>query len=69
MEPLRIFKLKTEDREEMEGPLSVEECKKALDTFEGDKTPGEDSFTVEFYKIFFDLMGQDWLQASMLLTR
>ena len=59
MEPLRISKLKTEDREEMEGPLSVEECKKALDTFEGDKTPGEDGFTVEFYKIFFDLIGQD----------
>ena len=40
----------------MEGPLSVEECKKPLDTFEGDKTPGEDGFTVEFYKIFFDLI-------------
>ena len=59
MEPLRISKLKTKDREEMEGPLSVEECKKALDTFEGDKTPGEDCFTVEFYKTFFDLIGQD----------
>ena len=59
MEPLRISKLKTEDREEMEGPLSVEECKKALDTFEGDKTPGEDGFTVEFYKFFFDLIGQE----------
>ena len=56
MEPLRISKLKTEDREEMEGPLSVEEYKKALDTFEGDKTPGEDGFTVEFYKIVFDFM-------------
>ena len=43
----------------MEGPLSVEECKKALDTFEGDKTPGEDGFTVEFYKIFLNLIGQD----------
>ena len=59
MQPLRISKLKTEDREEMEGPLSVEECKKALDTFEGDKTPGENGFTVEFYKIFFDLIWQD----------
>ena len=65
MEPLyiRISKLKTEDREEMEGPLPVEECKKALGTFEGDKTPGEDGFTVEFYKTFFDLIGQD-LAAS-----
>ena len=43
----------------MEGPLPVEECKKVLDTFEGDKTPGEDGFTVEFYKTFFDLIGQD----------
>ena len=43
----------------MEGPLSLEECRKGLDTLEGDKTPGEDGFTVEFYKTFFDLIGQD----------
>ena len=43
----------------MEGHLSLEKCGKALDTFEGDKTPGEDGFTVEFYKTFFDLIGQD----------
>ena len=43
----------------MEGHLSLEECRNALDTFEGDKTPGEDGFTVEFYKTFFDLIGQD----------
>ena len=43
----------------MEGHLSLEECIKALDTFESDKTPGEDGFTVEFYKTFFDLIGQD----------
>ena len=43
----------------MEGHLSLEECRNALDKFEGDKTPGEDGFTVEFYKTFFDLIGQD----------
>ena len=43
----------------MEGHLSLEECRNALDTFEGDKTRGEDGFTVEFYKTFFDLIGQD----------
>ena len=41
-EPLTIPKLTTEHREKMEGPLSLEECRKALDTFESDKTPGED---------------------------
>lgn len=43
----------------MEGPLTLEECRRALGTFESDKTPGEDGFTVEFYKTFFDLIGED----------
>ena len=64
-EPLTIPKLTSEDREKMEGPLSLEECRKVLDTFKSDKTPGEDGFTVEFYKTFFDLIGQD-LVASCL---
>ena len=63
IEPLTISKLTIEDREKMEGHLSLEECRKALDTFEGDRTPGEDGFTVEFYKTFFNLIGQD-LAAS-----
>ena len=36
----------------MEGPLSYEECKKALDTFQNNKAPGEDGFTVEFHTFF-----------------
>ena len=59
IEPLTISKLTIEGREKMEGLLSLEECRKALDTFEGDKTPGEDGFVVEFYETFFDLIGQD----------
>ena len=59
IEPLTISKLTIEDREEMEGPLTLEECRRALGTFESDKTPGEDGFTVEFYKTFFDLIGED----------
>jgi len=39
----------------MEGLISLDECRKALDTFEGNKTPGEDGFTVEFYKPFLTL--------------
>ena len=40
IEPLTILKLRTEDREKMEGPLSLEDCRMALDTSESDKTPG-----------------------------
>jgi len=63
IEPLTSPKLTTEDRKKMEGPLSLEECRKALDTFESDKTPGEDWFTVEFYRTFFDLIGQGLVAA------
>ena len=56
---MKIPKLSAEDRENLEGPLTYEECKKALDNFQTDKSPGEDGFTVEFYKFFFELLGQD----------
>jgi len=57
---LKIPKLTDADRDRMEGLLSYEECKKALDTFQNNKAPGEDGFTVEFYTFFFfDLLGHD----------
>ena len=31
----------------MEGLLTYKECKKVLETFQNDKSPGEDGFTVE----------------------
>ena len=60
IEHLKIPKLTDEDRDRMEGPLSYEECKKALDTIQNSKAPGEHGFTVEFYTFFFfDLLGHD----------
>ena len=41
----------------MEGLLTYEECKKVLETFQKDKSPREDGFTVEFYQFFFELFG------------
>lgn len=31
--------------------------KRLLETFQNDKAPGEDGFTVEFYKCFFEIVG------------
>ena len=52
-EYLKIPKSTDTDRDRIEGSLSYEECKKALDTFQNNKAPGEDGFTVEFYMVFF----------------
>ena len=34
-----------------------------LETFEDNKSPGEDGFTAEFYKHFFDLVGTDLINS------
>ena len=54
---LEIPKLSDEDRDNLEGLLTYDECKKVLETFQNDEAPGEDGFTVEFYKFFFDIVG------------
>ena len=45
----------------VEGHLTYEECKNVLDTFQNDKSPEIDGFSVEFYKFFYDLLGNDLL--------
>ena len=47
---LEIPRLSNKDRDSLEGPLTYEECKKVLDSFQNDKSPGIDGFKVEFYK-------------------
>jgi len=51
---LNFPKLSDEDRDEIEDPLTLEECKTFLESFQENKLPGEDGFTIEFYKYFFD---------------
>ena len=60
---LTIPRISNEDRDSLEGSLTYEECKKVLDSFKNDKSPGEDGFTVEFYKFFYDLLGKDLLAS------
>ena len=43
--------------------FTLEECEKVLKTFEDNKSPGEDEFTAEFYKHFFDLVGTDHINS------
>ena len=60
---IEIPELNNEEQEQMEGIFTLEECKKILESFEDNKSPGEDGFTAEFYKHFFDLIGFDLIQS------
>ena len=60
---IEIPELNNEEQEQMEGIFTLEECKKILESFEDNKSPGEDGFTAEFYKHFFDLIGFDLTQS------
>ena len=63
IQDLSLPRLSDEERDNMEGLLTYEECKKVLETFQNDKSPGEDGFTVEFYKFFFELLGHDLIAS------
>ena len=49
--------LREEDKATCEGLLSAEEWKDALQTFNYNKTPGNDEIPAEFYKTFWPLFG------------
>ena len=67
---LSLPRLSDEERDIMEGFLTYEECKKVLDPFQNDKSPGEDGFTVEFHHFFFsNFLDIILLRVSMRLTR
>ena len=49
-----IPKLQEEERLSCEGRITIEECVKALDTFENEKTPGNDGIPTAFNKTFWN---------------
>ena len=61
---LQLPKLSDDERDKLEGPLKFDECKKVLETFQNDKSPGKDGFfTAEFYQLFFDLPENDLIAS------
>ena len=53
-----VTKLLEEERLSCEDQITIEECVKALDTFENGKTPGNDGIPTEFYKTFWSCVGE-----------
>ena len=50
---LSLLKISDDEWEALEGILSFDKCKEALESLNDNKSPGEDGFSVEFFKYFF----------------
>ena len=55
--------LEEQKKQDLEDEISVDEVWNPLNGFQNDKTPGDDGFTKEFYKAFFDLLGNVLLES------
>ena len=58
MRDLHLPKLTPEQKEKCDEKLSVGECFNTLKTFQKKKTPGNDGLTVEFYLVFWPIVGK-----------
>ena len=54
---LNLTQLAEQENLELEAGINIEEVQSALNSFQNNKTPGDDGFTKEFYEAFFDLIG------------
>ena len=54
----KLPKLSRDQRDLLEGKLTLEECKKAWWCLRRGRSPGEDGSTVEFHQLFFELLGR-----------
>ena len=52
MKPLTVV-----DTSSCEGPITEEECQMALHKMKGNKSPGIDGLSIEFYKAFWGQIG------------
>ena len=51
-------KLSNEDRDKCEGKITELECIQAIKDMKNNKSPGSDGIPVEFYKIFWKIIGK-----------
>ena len=60
---LSLLKISDDEREALEGVLSFDECKEALESLNDNTSPGEDGFTIEFFKYFFNVIGSELVES------
>jgi len=60
---LNLTQIVEDESLELEAEINTEEVQNALNSFQNNKTPGDDGFTKESYEAFFDLIGAALLDS------
>ena len=63
LKDLLIPKLSEEQKMSCEGKITSEECALLLECFQNNKTPGNDGIPIEFYKRFWPLISEPFIQC------
>ena len=63
LDDLTIPKLSETDKNSCEGKISAGECYKLLESFQNNKTPGNDGIPIEFYKKFWSLISDPFIYS------
>lgn len=58
-----IPKLSAEQKQTCEGKISIQECENVLDSFQTNKSPGNDGIPIEFYKRCWNIISQPFLES------
>ena len=61
---LDIPKLTEEQKHMCEGKILQKECERMLETFQNNKVPGNDGIPVEFYKRFWTLLSEPFVNCA-----
>ena len=61
----KISQLSKKSKENLEKEIKKEEIFKAIKKMPGNKSPGQDGLIIEFYRLFWDLIGDDLLEVYL----
>ena len=60
---LNIPRLTDEQKLSCEGSITEEECVKALQSFQGNKAPGNDGLSIEFYSKLWEIISEPFVNC------
>ena len=60
---LNMPHLSDEQRQSCEGGITTEECEKIIETFQNNKSPGNDGIPIEFYKTCWNLICEPFINC------